>query len=136
MRRLARQALVGAHYAHVVPHHQPQLVPVVLDHHLLVRVIHLALVPGRQVGAPRWWAAWPGCRLRLVGIDHAFEQGVGGHAIGAVQPGIGHLADGIEAGDVGLAVVVDHHAATGVVGRRDDGHRLPGDVDTDRRQRS
>ena len=49
-----------------------------------------------------------------------------------MQPGIGHLADGVEAGDVGLAVVVDHHAATGVVGRRDDGHRLLGDVDTDR----
>ena len=104
-----------------------------LDHHLLVRVIHLALVPGRQAGG-RHAGGQLGQDVgsRLVGIDHAFEQGVGGHAIGAVQPGIGHLADGIEAGDVGLAVVVDHHAATGVVGRRDDGHRLPGDVDTDR----
>ncbi len=67
-----------------------------------------------------------------MGIDHAFEQGVGGHPVGAVQPGVGHLADGVEARNVGLAVVVDHHATAGVVGGRDDGHRLLGDVDADR----
>ena len=104
-----------------------------LDHHLLVRVIHLALVPGGQArrlhaGGQLGQDVGP----RLMGIDHAFEQGVGRHAVGAVQPGVGHLADGVEAGDVGLAVVVDHHAATGVVGRRYYGHRLLGDVDAHR----
>ncbi|MNO74037.1 hypothetical protein D3C76_650220 [compost metagenome] len=108
--------------------------PVVLDHHLLVRVIHLALVPGGQArrlhaGGQLGQDVGP----RLMGVDHAFQQGVGGHAVGAVQPGVGHLADGVEAGDVGLAVVVDHHAATGVVGRRYYGHGLLGDVDADRK---
>ncbi len=128
------QAFVGTHYPHVVPHHQPQLVPVVLDHHQFVRIFHLALVPHRQTGrlhAHRQLGQDVG--PRLMGIDHAFEQGVGGHPVGAVQPGVGHLADGIEAGDVGLAVVVDHHAAAGVVSGRDDGHRLLGDVDADRK---
>ena len=69
---------------------------------------------------------------RLMGIDHALEQGVGGHAVGTVQTRVGHFANGIETGNVGLAIVVDHHATTGVVGRRDYGHRLPGDVDADR----
>lgn len=63
------------------------------------------------------------------GIDEAFEQRVAGHAVGAVQAGETGFANRIQAGDVGAALLVDHHPATGVVRRRDHRDRPFGDID-------
>ncbi|MNV88868.1 hypothetical protein D3C71_1831090 [compost metagenome] len=43
------QALVGTHDADIVPHETPQLVPVVRNDHVLVRVGHLAGIPAGQL---------------------------------------------------------------------------------------
>ena len=66
--------------------------------------------------------------------DQAFEQAVGGEAVGAVKPGLGHFAGGIEPGRVGAAVEVHDHAAAGVMLRRHHRDRLPGDVDAEPEQ--
>src|SRR5438309_5563424 len=58
-----------------------------------------------------------------VAEDQAFEEGVGGQAVGAMDPGAGHLAAGPQAGEGGGAVDVGHDAAAEVVGGRR--HRQP-----------
>ena len=42
--------------------------------------------------------SWPGCRPRLVGADHAFEQGSWKPCDWRPCSPVGHLADGVEAG--------------------------------------
>ena len=125
----ALQALVGAHDAHVVPHEAPQFVPVVGDHHVLVGIRDLAFVPvgclDRGVGTVELRANGFGGGI---GEHQAFEQGVAGQPVGAVQARAAHFADGVEAGDVGAAGLVHHHPPAGVVGRRHHRHRLPRDV--------
>ena len=61
-------------------------------------------------------------------IDEALQQGVAGHAVGAVQAGEAGFADGVEAGYVGLSVFVDHHAAASVVSGGDHRNRVAGDI--------
>ncbi len=56
-----------------------------------------------------------------VGEDDAFEQAVGGEAVGAVNAGAGDLADGEEAGEIGTAKGVGLDAAHPVVGGGGDG---------------
>ena len=92
----ALEALVGAHDAHVAPHRAAQLVPVVRDHHFLVGVRDAAFVPRRQGrdGDGGWREDVRGGGLRE---DEAFEERVGGEAVGAVQPRAGHFAQGVEA---------------------------------------
>ena len=51
-----------------------------------------------------------------------------------MQAGLGDFARGIEARRVGAAVEVDHHAAAGIMLRRDDRDRLLGDVDAEAEQ--
>ena len=41
-----------------------------------------------------------------VAADERFEQGIARQAVRAVQPGAGHLADGVEAGNVSLAIAL------------------------------
>ncbi len=62
------------------------------------------------------------------GIDRGFQQRVAGQAVGAVQAGEGGFADGVQAGDVGLGIDVDRHAAAQIVGGRDDRQPLLGHV--------
>ncbi len=61
----------------------------------------------------------------------AFQQGVAGHAVGPVQAGVGGLADGVQAGQVGAGLRVHEHAAAGVVGGGHHRNRLGGDVDAE-----
>ena len=63
-----------------------------------------------------------------MGAHERFEQGIARQAIGAVQPGAGHLADRIEAANVGLAINVRQHAAALVMGGGHHRDRLLGDV--------
>ena len=73
--------------------------------------------------------------LRRRFAEHeAFEQAVGGEAVGAVKPRLGDFARGIESRRVGAAVEVHHHAAAGVMLRRHDRDRLLGDVDAEPEQ--
>ena len=71
---------------------------------------------------------------RRLAEHEAFEQAVGGQAVGAVQARLGDFAGRIEARRVGAAVEVDDHAAAGVMLRRDDRDRLAGDVDAEPEQ--
>jgi hypothetical protein len=59
------------------------------------------------------------------------RAGCWSQAVGAVQARLGDFAGGIEARRVGAAVEVHHHAAAGVMLRRHDRDRLPGDVDAE-----
>ena len=63
--------------------------------------------------------------------DEAFEHRVGREAVGAVKARHGDLAGRVEALKVGAPVEVHHHPAAGIMRRRDDRDRLPGDVDAD-----
>lgn len=65
------------------------------------------------------------------GIDEAFQQRIAGHAVGAVQAGEGGFADGVEARHVGMPVLVDEHAAAGIVSGRHYRDRLLGNVDAE-----
>ena len=49
-----------------------------------------------------------------VGKDQALEQGVGGQTVGAMQPCAGHLADGKQPCERGLALQARLQAAEGV----------------------
>ena len=51
-----------------------------------------------------------------------------------MKPRLGHFARGIESRRVGAAVEVHDHSAAGVMLRRDDRDRLPGDVDPEPEQ--
>ena len=61
--------------------------------------------------------------------NQAFEQRIGGQAIGAMQAGAGGFAGDIEAGQVGASAQIADDAAAGVVRRRHDRDRFAGDVD-------
>ena len=74
------------------------------------------------------------CARRRLAEHEAFEQRVGGEAVGAVEARLGDLARRIEAGRVGAAVEVHDHAAAGVMLRRDDRDRLLRDVDAEAEQ--
>ena len=128
----AQQALGGAHDAHVVPHEAPQLVPVVGDDHVLVGIGDLAGVPAgqrlRQLGGVQLGEH---VLRRRTGVHEALQQGIAGHAVGAVQAGEAGLADGIEVRHVGQAMLVHQHAAAGVVRRRHHRDGLAGDVDAE-----
>lgn len=100
------------------------------DHDFLVGVRHPALVPRRDFRE----RGILGQRLVDVfacgvGEHQALQQGVAGHPVGAVQPGVGHLADGVEPREVGAAAQVGHDAAAGVVRGRHDRDGLAGQVD-------
>ena len=125
-----RQALVGAHDPHVVPHEAPQFVPVVGDDHVFVRIGDLARIPAGQGGRHRdARQLFENVRRRRAGVDEAFEQRIAGHAVGAVQAGEAGFANRIQAGHIGAPVLVDHHAAAGVVRCRHHRDRAFGDVD-------
>jgi len=62
--------------------------------------------------------------------DEAFEKGIAGEAVGAVNSGGGCLACGIEAGERGAAPEVGFHAAHEVVGGGADGSHVGGEVQT------
>ena len=50
------------------------------------------------------------------------------------KAGVAHFANGIKAIEIGLALLVDNHTATGVVGGRDDRDRLFGDINAEGQQ--
>ena len=54
----------------------------------------------------------------------AFEQRVGGEAVGAVQPRLRAFARRIEAGQIGAALEIDDDAAAGIMLRGHDRDRL------------
>jgi hypothetical protein len=64
------------------------------------------------------------------GEDEAFEQGVGGEAVGAVDSGAGDLTDGEEAEERGATEEVGADAAHPVVGCGRNGDRLGVPVET------
>ena len=125
----ALQALVGARDPDVVPHKAADLIPVVADHHFFIRVRDAAFIPGRQIprraarGQPLQYGPAGGA-----GIDHAFQQGIAGHAVRAMQAGAAYLANRVQPGDIRLPVLIDHHAAAGVVRGRHHGQRRRGHV--------
>ena len=96
---------VRAHDAHVVGHDLLHLALRLDEHEHLLGVLRPLEVPvgnallevdlvdqaGRVAGG-------------LVGVDHGFDERVGGQAVGAVQPRAGGFAQGVEAADRGLAV--------------------------------
>ncbi len=70
------------------------------------------------------------------GPEHRrFQQRIGGQPIGAVHPGGGALAHGIEAGQRGAPVLVGHHPAHVIVRRRRHRDRLDTRVHTRRHAR-
>ena len=124
------QALAGAYDADVVPHEAPQFVPVVRNDHVLVRVGHLAGVPaGQGLGHGHLLQVRLDVGSGGATIYKTFQQRVAGHAVGAVQAGETGFADGIQARHVGVAAIVDHHSAAGVMRRWHHRDRLTGDID-------
>ena len=71
---------------------------------------------------------------RALAEHQAFQQRVGGEPVGAVEARLGHFAGGIEAGRVGPAVDIHHHAAAGVMLGGHDRDRLARDVDAEAHQ--
>ena len=124
--RRALQPLVAADDADVVPHQAADLVPVVVDDDQLVGIGRVAALPRRQ---PR---DGPAERLELlrreqrraVRDDDRLQERVAGQPVRAVDPGLGDLARGEQAGDRRLAVHRGDDAAALVVGGRHDRHRL------------
>jgi len=124
------QAFVGAYDADVVPHETPQFIPVVGNDHIFIRVRDLAGIPVRE-GDRRGHLGQLGedvgrCRL---GIYKALQQRIAGHAVGAMQTGEAGFTNGIQARHIGVAMLVHHHPAAGVMCRRHHRDRLFGDVD-------
>ena len=101
------------------------------DHHLFVGSDHPAGVPGGHLRRGRG-AGELGLDIagRPGGEDQTFQQRVAGHAVGAVQPGVGDLADGIESGQIGTRPVIGDHPTTGVVGGGDHRDGRAGDIET------
>lgn len=79
---------------------------------------HLLLCSGQGIGR-----ALPG--------DDAFDHRVAGQAVGTVQAGARHLADGPQTRQLGAAVAIGHHAPTRVVGSWHDRNGLTRDVQAD-----
>ncbi len=126
------KTFVAAHDAHIVPHETPQFIPVVGHHHGFVRIRHPAFIPVRQ--------GWQGifCLLQLPGnilggqfAEHrAFQQGVAGHAVGAMESCVGRFAHGIQSFDIGAGFPVRPDASAGVMGSGHHRDGFPGDIDT------
>ncbi|EXI69488.1 MAG: hypothetical protein AW07_04231 [Candidatus Accumulibacter sp. SK-11] len=80
------QAFRRAHDADVVPHEATQFVPVVRDDDFLVGIADPAGVPFRQ--RRQIAGRLPeDVRRRGLGKDEAFEEGIAGQPVGAVQAG-------------------------------------------------
>ena len=123
------QAFGAAHDAHVIPHEAPQLVPVMGDHHFLVGIRDPALVPlAKGRGGGEGLHGFPDMVGGGFGEDEAFQQGIAGHAVGAMETGGGHFPDGMEAMEIGAPPAVGDNATTGVMGRGDHGDRGSGNV--------
>ena len=124
---------VRADDAHVVGHDGLHLAFRLDDHQHLLGVLRAFEVPvGNallEIGLRQ-----QRCRVAcgLVGVDHRFDQRIGGQSVGAVQTRAGGLAQGIEPLDRGFAVGVDLHAAAAVVRRGGDRNPVLRDVDADR----
>ena len=63
---------------------------------------------------------------RRLAEHEAFEQAVGGEAIGAVKARLGHLARRIKSRRVGPAMDVHQHSAAGIMLRGNNRDRLAG----------
>src|SRR5690606_16120428 len=125
------QALVGTNNTHVVPHETAQFIPVVGDDHVFIRVGYLGFVPIRSLGRLGHVGALRGDVLGAAAtVDEAFQQGVAGHPVGAVQARKGGFSHRVELVDIGASLGVDHNAAAGIVGGGDNRNRLAGDLDT------
>ena len=99
-----------------------------LNHHLFVGIPDTAVVPGlgrREFSSDRL------CDVLCCGlcVNEALEQRVAGHAVCPMQPRTRRLTDDIESGHIAGAILIDHHAAAGVVSCGDDGNPVAGDVD-------
>ena len=91
------EPLGGADDADIVPHEAADLAPGLGDHHFLVAVGDPAFVPAADGGNVGQIVPVGSDMLRRRLAEHqAFEQAVGGQAIGAVQPRLGDLPGGIE----------------------------------------
>ena len=128
----ALEAFVGADDGDVVPHGAAEFVPVVVDDDEFVGVRGIAVFPGGDAGdVGGGFVGWVEALDFLegaVGHDLAFEEGVGGEAVGSVEAGAGDFADGKESVDGGFAVKVGDNASALVVGGGDDGDRVLGGV--------
>jgi len=123
----AFEAVVGADDGDIVPHQASDFVPIVIDDHKFVRGCGVAVFPIGDDGSIRRWFVGgvkaEGFREGAAGHDISLEEGVGGQAICAMEPGAGDFSDGEEPTDGGFSVEVGDHAATLVVGGGDDRNR-------------
>ena len=83
---------------------------------VLTRARDLTVIPAwngidRMLLFRRFSDRFRGCAAK----DHAFEQGVTGHSISAMQPGIADLANGIEVFNIGSPAEIGDDAPAGVV---------------------
>ena len=126
----ALQTFGGAHNADIVPHKEAQLVPVMLDDDQLIGVFHATFIPrGQFFRLTRVRHALVNIFRRRPTVDQTLQQRIRRHAVGAVQAGIAHFANGIKAVNISATIVVNHHAAAGVVCSRHDRYRFFGQVD-------
>jgi len=87
----ALQPFRRAHNAHIVPHQQSKLIPVMRNHNLLVGVLNLTLIPWRQDDILHGTGRHN--RLGCAPANHhALQKGVAGQPIGPMQAGIPGLA--------------------------------------------
>ena len=116
-----------AHNAHVIPHEASQLLPVMLNHHFFVGIPDTTVVPGlrgREFSSDRF------CDVlgRGLCVNEALEQRVAGHAVRPMQPGTRGLTDDIESGHIAGAILIDDHAAAGVMSCGNNGNSVASDV--------
>ena len=82
------QTLGAAHDTDVIPHEAPQFVPVVGDDDLFVGIGDPAFVPwAKRDGGGEGFDGLPDMVGSGFGEDETFQEGVAGHAVGAVEPG-------------------------------------------------
>ena len=106
-----------------------------LNHHPFVRIVHPAFIPVRHLfGLLNKRQALQNVFRRRPTVYQALQQRIRRHAVGTVQTGIADLTDGVQPVEIGAAVLIDHHAAAGVVRRRDDRDRLSGQIEAQRQQ--
>ena len=127
----ALEAFVGADNADVVPHQAADFIPIVVDHDQLVHIDHAAGPPFGELDGIGRSVVFRRFEKGPVGEDEGFEQRIAGQTVGPVQSGAGDLADGEEAAQGGLALVIGFHATALVVGGGHHGNGLGGDVDAE-----
>ena len=130
----ALEALVGAHDADVVPHEAADLVPVVIDHDEFVHIQGIAGAPFRDDDVDAVFAdgdATDDVHGGAMAEDCGFQKGIAGEAIGTMEAGTGDFADCVQAAQAGAAIDGGLHAAALVMGSRDYGDGLPGDIDAE-----